>query len=209
MKASRFNIFFALAASLTGAGAFAQSNNGVPGPQDYAKFGHFIADRNIFDPNRQPHYYNSSQTYHPHPIHHGMPTIQFVGTMSYNKGLFAFFSGNSSDLSQVSQVGSKVAGYTITEITPDFVALESADKKDEPKLKVGSGFQEENGKWVVADAIAMASAESASASGSSGGSSTSTGSTGSTSSTPAPPPSTGEQNDVLKRLMQKREKENQ
>jgi hypothetical protein len=104
-------------------------------------------------------------------------------------------------------VGAKVAGYTITEITPDFVALESADKKEEPKLKVGSGFQEENGKWVMADANAMASAESASASGGSG--STSTESAGSTSSAPTPPTSTGEQNDILKRLMQQREKENQ
>ena len=206
MKPSLFKAFLVLTGCLTGAGAFAQSNH-VPGPQEYSGFSQFITDRNIFDPNRQPHYTGSGYR-RPRPISKGMPTIQFVGTMSYNKGLFAFFSGNSSDLSEVSQVGSKVAGYTITEITPDFVALESADKKEEPKLKVGNGFQEENGKWVLADANAMASAESASSSSGSN-SSTSTGSTGSTSSTPTPPPSTGEQNDVLKRLMQQREKENQ
>ena len=45
-----------LALALSGGhAAFAQSN-GVPGPQDYAAFSHFITDRNIFDPNRVPHY---------------------------------------------------------------------------------------------------------------------------------------------------------
>ena len=38
-----------------GSAAFAQSNS-VPGPADYNSFSRFITDRNIFDPNRQPHY---------------------------------------------------------------------------------------------------------------------------------------------------------
>ena len=40
-----------------GANVFAQINrNQVPGPTEYDSFSRFIADRNIFDPARQPHY---------------------------------------------------------------------------------------------------------------------------------------------------------
>ena len=56
MKRTRTKIF--LLAALAVAGNFsasAQSSNGVPGDQDYAKFASFVTDRNIFDPNRYPH----------------------------------------------------------------------------------------------------------------------------------------------------------
>jgi len=187
-----------LLALSAGVSSLAAQSNGVPGPQDYSAFSRFIADRNIFDPNREPHTPGRPSTYHRHTTPRGTPGIQFVGTMSYNKGLFAFFSGNTEDLSQVAQVGDKVGGYTVKEITANSVALESADKKDTPTLKVGDGLREEGGKWVVSDAADLPAAGSASSSDSN-----------STSSTPATAPSAGEPNDILKRLMQQREKENQ
>ena len=205
MKTSRFNKYLApcaCALSVSAAFAIAQSNNGVPGPEDYPAFSHFIADRNIFDPNRLPHNYNRNSSYHPRTRPRGTPGIQLVGTMNYDKGMFAFFNGNSDDLSQVLQAGNKIQGYTITEITTDSVALESADKKEPSKLRIGDGLREENGKWIVSDAADMPTEGSAPATAGSS-------STESTSSTPATPPSTGEQSDVLKRLMQLREKENQ
>ena len=196
-----------LAAVLAGASAGAQSSNGVPGPQDYPAFSHFIADRNIFDPSRQPHYYNRSTSYHPHITHsRGTPGIQLVGTMSYDKGMFAFFSGNSDDLSSVLQTGGAIQGYTVTEITPDFVTLETAGQKDSHKMKIGDGLREENGKWIFADASDLPSMDSAP---SSTGSSSSSSTTGGTNSAPSAPSSAGEPNDILKRLMQQREKENQ
>lgn len=180
---------------------FAQSN-GVPGPQDYAAFSHFITDRNIFDPNRQPHYYSTNRSFVRRPRSNLTPGIQFVGTMSYTKGWFAFFSGNSADLSKVLQVGSKIADYTITEISANHVQLESGDQK-QLALNVGDGLRQENGKWVPAEAGELPAAENTSATA------TAADSSSPESSSATPPPSAGEQNDVLKRLMQLREKENQ
>ena len=183
--------------------AFAQSN-GIPGPQEYAAFSHFITDRNIFNPNRVPHYYNRNSTYRPRSTsrRNGTPGIQFVGTMNYEKGMFAFFGGNSADLSKVLQVGGKIADYTITEISLDSVRLESADKKEQPAMKVGEGFRQEKGKWVLAGAGDLPAADS-------GPGTTGSSVTDSTVSTPAAPASVGEPSEALKRLMERRAKENQ
>ena len=190
--------------ALAGTAVFAQSN-GVPGPQDYPSFSHFITDRNIFNPDRVPHSYNRNSTFRSTRTtrrSNGTPGIQLVGTMSYEKGMFAFFGGNSADLSKVLPVGGKIADYTITEIAVDFVRLESADKKEQPEMKVGDGFRQQNGRWMLAKAGELPAASSAP--GTAGSSSSE-----SAGSTPALPASTGEQSDVLKRLMQLREKENQ
>jgi hypothetical protein len=193
---------FVLAALIALAGslpAFAQSR-GVPGPQDYNGFSQFITDRNIFDPNRVPHYY-TGRPFHPRPRPGRTPGIQFVGTMSYEKGMFAFFYGNNSEDSKVLQVGSMIENYTITEITTTKVVLVSTNQQQLP-LQVGDGLRQDNGYWVLAQPGDMVAASGPSESAGSS-------SNGSSSSTPAPPASTGEQNDVLKRLMQLREKENQ
>ena len=185
--------------------ASAQSNNGVPGSADYDKFSKFITDRNIFDPNRQPHIYNSNHVWRPTTRHRtGTPSIQLVGTMNYEKGMFAFFSGNSSDLNEVLAVGGKLQGYTVTQITGDSVALQSPDQKETATVKIGDGLRQEGDKWLLSKENELSMSESASSS-----SSSSSSSTGSSSSTASAPPSSAESNDVLKRLMQLREKENQ
>lgn len=189
-----------VAAGLTGR---AQSNR-VPGPQDYSAFSQFITGRNIFDPSRQPHEY-SNRPYHPTRRFTAAPTIQLVGIMSYEKGYFAFFSGNSSDLSQVVQVGGKINGNTVTDITANSVIIEGADHKS-AFMNLGDGWRQESGKWLFYKSGEMPLAGSeAPGSGVSAG--TEPAAPG--SAAPVPPPSTGEQNDILKRLMQQREKENQ
>jgi len=193
-----------LLALLASSGSVFAQSNGIPGPQEYAAFSHFITDRNIFNPDRVPHYYNRNSSYRPRPSSRRNRTsgIQFVGTMNYDKGMFAFFGGNSADLSKVLQVGGKIADYTITDISLDSIRLESADKKQQPVMKVGEGFRQENGKWVLASA-----GEIPAASGDSGN----TGSSSSESAgvTPAAPAAVGEPSDALKRLMERRAKENQ
>jgi len=178
--------------------------NGEPGPQDYSRFGHFITDRNIFDPARQPHDYNRSRTFVRHTQRpKAAPGVQFVGTMSYEKGLFAFFSGNSDDLSRIVRVGDKFQDYTVTGIESKSVVLESADKKSR-FLNLGDGLRQENGKWVISQAGELPPAPAAETAGAAGGDS------GSSAEAPAAePPSASAPNDVLKRLMQLREKENQ
>jgi len=185
---------------------FAQSN-GVPGPDDYTAFSHFITDRNIFDPTRQPHNYDSHHTFHSTHVHapRGTPGIQFVGTMSYEKGTFAFFSGNNLDLSKVLQVGDKLEGYTITYITATNVLMSAADKKEQLELEIGDGLRQENDKWIFSKAGELPTE----ASGVTTPGSSNTSSSDNTGSTPAAPPPALEQNDVLKRLMEQRAKENQ
>jgi hypothetical protein len=186
---------------------FAQSN-GVPSPDEYAAFSHFIADRNIFDPARVPHDYNRNHSFHSTHVRlpHGTPGIQFVGTMSYEKGLFAFFSGNNMDLSKVLQVGDKLQGYIITDITATNVLMTSVDKKEQLELEIGDGLRQENDKWVFSKAGELPIEVTPTVVAPSAPSSTSSDSTG---SAPAAPPPALEQNDVLKRLMEKRAKENQ
>jgi hypothetical protein len=210
MKRTTITSWLVLTAVLTGGvGALAQSSRGIPGPDEYEKFSSFITDRNIFDPNRQPHNYGVRSTYHRHtPTPRGTPGIQLVGTMSYEKGYFAFFSGNNEDLSKVLKVGDKMEEYTVTHVTANFVGLESADKKEQIELTIGDGFRQESGKWVFSKAGELPAPASAPDTTSSSSTSNSS-SNENTSSTPAQPPSATEQNDILKRLMQQREKESQ
>jgi hypothetical protein len=204
MKLTHTKIYLVLTAALTvEAGAFAQSN-GVPGPTDYSKFSQFVTDRNIFDPNRQPHYSSNSRPRAKTRVRNAAPGIMLVGTMSYEKGMFAFFNGNSADLKKALQVAEKIADYTVTDISPNRVKLESSDKKQQLELKVGDGLRQENGKWVFSGAGELpaetGARETTSASG--GEDSSDAGAT-------TAPSSASQPNEVLKRLMQLREKENQ
>jgi len=126
------------------------------------------------------------------------PTFSLVGTMSYEKGLFAFFNGNNSDLKRVLPVNARIAGYTVAKIVSGRVLLVSDDKKEKLELKVGDVLRQESGKWILSDAGELpASTSSAAATGSS-----------SASDTTAPSPALN-QNEVLKRLMELRKKEEQ
>jgi hypothetical protein len=194
---SRLAILLLLA---SGGFALAQSNS-VPGASDYDRFSHFVADRNIFDPNRVPHSYSPTRRFTRTTRRStGTPGIMLVGTMSYEKGMFAFFNGNNADLKKALQVGEKVADYTVTTIEPSMVKLECSDRKESFELKIGESLRQENGKWVFSGGSDLPAA---------GTSSSSASSPSEDSSKSAAAPSAGEPNDVLKRLMQLREKENQ
>lgn len=209
MKPMRTKLIFMLAVCLTGAGAFAQSNNNnnkIPGPTDYASFSRFITDRNIFDPNRQPHYTSTRTRTVSRPRTHSAsaPAFTLVGTMSYEKGIFAFFSGNSEDLKKALMVSGKIADYTVTDIDYGRVTLESTNKTEKLELKVGDVVREENGTWQFSGQgeVAAGSSATGSSARSSAESSSSGGDNGAPASASAP-------NDILKKLMEKREQENQ
>ena len=95
--------------------------------------------------------------------------------------------------------GGKIVDHTIVAISATEVRLESADKKDSLRLKIGEGLRLEHGRWVLADGTpASVDADATSETHPSGD-----------AKTAAAPASTAEPNEVLKRLMQLREKENQ
>ena len=194
-------VLLVLLASALSAGA---QSNGVPGPADYAAFSRFIADRNIFDPNRFP---RNSRTYVRPKNNNGVrpsrstPAFTLVGTMSYQKGLFAFFDGNNADLRKVLPASGSIAGYTVTEVTLTGVKLESADKKETVQMKIGEMMRQEGNHWLPAgrnESSASAETTEDSSAAATDDSSPDAGSAA---------PSTGEANDTLKKLMQQREQD--
>jgi hypothetical protein len=182
-----------LVLSLFAAGFFAdaQSTNDSSATTDYSSF-QVIVQRNIFDPNRYPRQGRQTRR-----RDRGAPTFSLAGTMSYRKGMFAFFSGTSSEYQKAIQQGGAIAGYTVTNITFDGAQLLSAGKKID--MKVGSAMRQESGEWVLSQPGEWSPV-----------SATDTDSeTQSTNGTPAvsQPSGGGPASDVLKRLMERRQQE--
>jgi hypothetical protein len=186
--------------------AGAQANK-PPGDTDYPSFSQFIAQRNIFDPNRYP---QEVRTYHRQSPRRHSPQVTLVGTMSYQKGEFAFFSGNDEDLKKILTTSETIVGYTVTKITPNSVLMMGTDKK-EFAMNVGDQLRESNEGWQL-----VTLADTAAGSGSAGSGTQSGGDSGGNSSNPgaasdeapATPSASLSNNDILKRLMQLREQEN-
>jgi hypothetical protein len=152
---------------------------------DFANF-QVISERNIFNPNRTAHRHRGDRP------QAAADAFSLVGTMSYAKGTFAFFDGTTSEYKKALQNSGTIAGYKVTAITPTSVKLVNGDK--ELTMKVGTQMRrEEKGAWqlVASSELPAETVES-------------------TDSTPAETTSSDsnlEGNDVLKRLMQQREKE--
>lgn len=201
-------VSFTLAAQSTNGAA---STNGAssqtesvphPAPQklDESAF-RLITDRNIFNANR------SGGTVRSTSRRVGVvESFALVGTMAYEKGVFAFFEGSSSEFTKVIKPHEVIAGYKLVEIQSNSVKLESAGKEIE--LPIGSQMRrEDQGAWQVAEVVAGGNSSSSSQSSGRGGrSGRSESSAGSQPAAGASGPS-GDQNEILKRLMERREKE--
>jgi hypothetical protein len=175
----------AQANSLTG------TNNG-PATLDYAAF-KVIVDRNIFDPNRFPHS-------GPRPIASkpkSFDSLTLCGTMTYEKGTFAFFDGTSSEYKKVLKLTDSIAGYKVANIAPNSVKLVSGT--NELELSVGAQLRrEEEGPWLLSSQSTSYAATPAS---------TSTNALATSTATSADAASGGAESDIIKKLMQRREKE--
>jgi len=165
--------------------AAAQSTN-APAVTDYSSF-RMIADQNIFDPNRFPH---TTRTRRP-SVSRSAPGFSLVGTMTYQNGMIAFFDGTESEYRKVLALNGSIAGYRVAAITLNSVKLTSTNKPVE--LAVGAQMRQEGGQWQMTGQgelpVSTADSETPAADPSSA------------------PPSSGEANDVLKKLMEQREKE--
>jgi hypothetical protein len=158
----------------------ASGTNGGPASLDYSAF-KVVADRNIFNPNR---YARSG----PGPRVAPREYLTLVGTMSYEKGSFAFFSGTDS---KALKLADSIAGFKVTNITPSTVKLASGT--NELELRVGMQLtRDEDGPWVASSAPVTSSATQAASS----------------SSTSATEPiASGPESDIIKKLMERRAKE--
>jgi len=168
----------------TGVVGHAQSTNAVARP-DYQSF-KIITDRNIFDPNRSSR--GPRRTEGPRPAR--IESFALVGTMSYENGTYAFFDGTGSSYRKGVKAGETIAGFKIADISSDRVKLES--NGHEIELNVGMQMKKQDeGEWQLSGR-----AESF---GTPSPATTVTEKTDSASG--------GEESDVLKKLMQKREQE--
>jgi hypothetical protein len=152
-----------------------------------------IAERNIFNANRSGGRVQLSSSRRAARVE----TFTLVGTMAYEKGVFAFFEGSSSEFSKVLKTNGVIAGHKLAEIYADSVKLEADGKQFE--LPIGSQMRREDaGTWKMAEAPAgNGGSDAASPMARVGSSSASSPS----SSAPA------NQSEILKRLMERREKE--
>lgn len=160
-----------------------------------------IAERNIFNGNRSPGRANAPRDTRRAPR---VDEFALAGTMSYEKGRYAFFDGSSSDYRKVLQEGGHIGGFTISEITPRSVKLAAEGKTLE--LPINAQMRrEDEGAWRTSGrsyaSSSSSNGSSSSSSDHSGGSDAKPASSSSSSS------SSGEMSDVLKRLMEQREKE--
>lgn len=137
--------------------AVAQTTNAIA-PSGYAKF---IADRNIFDPNRVPNVPGMPQRprtpYVPPPVHQ-LDSFSLVGIIGYGEGrlagVYAFFDGTSPDYRKTAQVNDTIANFKITGIAADSVTLMS-DTNNETVLRIGEQLHNDGvGHWLTASGTA-------------------------------------------------------
>ena len=205
-----------------------------PPSQEYQAF-KLIAERNIFNPNRQPGLVQGP----PPKVEKQSKTEAFalVGTLIDGGEALAFFDGSDAQYKKVLKPTEVIAGYKVLEISIEEVKLES--EGNEVKLPIGMQMKRKDADpWQLIavtaafDSISGSSDSSRSESargdsgrsdsrrgdprrsysrrsdGSSGQSLTSASSSEtSTSDTQPASTSSGDADEVLKRLMQKREDE--
>lgn len=155
-----------------------------------------IAERNIFDPTRQPRSGGRSR-----PRAEARPAridgFSLLGTLIFDKGAFAFFDGTDSKYRKVASPSDTIAGYKVARITVKSARLELNGQHVE--LPVGQQMRrQEDGTWRLAAGTPLAepSGSGSLAKGDSESSASESSGDGDAAA-----------NDVLKRLMQQREKE--
>lgn len=158
----------------------------------YASFDTFgiIGERNIFNPNRVGR--TPRNTNPPPPA---ADILSLVGTMDYDKGLFAFFDGSQPGFRQALHVGGTITGFTVTAIDSNGVELTRNGQKF--PFRIGQQLRRPAaGDWTVLslDAVQQQSTET-----------TATAAATRADNPGAPPAIPADASETLKRLMEKRQ----
>jgi hypothetical protein len=128
---------------LTSSGADTPAPAKSAGPRkiDFSDY-KLIADRNIFNPRR--HARSSTNTERretTRPVR--IESFTLVGSMSYEKGWFAFFDSANSEYRKTVQPSEKVGAFTVAEIAPMHVVL--TWDTNVVQLRVGMQMRREDG----------------------------------------------------------------
>jgi hypothetical protein len=151
-------------------------------PEGFERF-KIITDRNIFDPTRSGRQARPREERRPAAV----DSFTLVGTMSYEDRAYAFFDGSRSEFKKVAEIGKGIADYTVEEIFPDGVKLKGNDSSLE--LKIGAQMRRTDEGWqTTSSPLASLDAQTSVSSSDSGGSG-------------------DEESDIIKRLMEQRERE--
>ncbi len=147
-----------------------------------------IAERNIFNAARSGGRVNAPPRESRRPAR--ADTLALVGVMSYEKGLFAFFDGSSTEFRKALPPGGTVGGFQVLEIHPNGVRL--ANGTNQFELRVGARLRrEDQGPWQFSESTEPLAVATAGGSASPGGAES----------------SNDAADEVLKRLLQRREQE--
>jgi hypothetical protein len=176
-----------------------------------------VNDRNIFDGNRSGQRVRSSRTTsRQRPAQ--VESFNLVGTLVADGKSTAFFDGTDSSYRKALKAGSRISAFQVVDIQPAGVRL--AEGTNMIDLKVGAGFaREDRGPWKTTGVgtkyvsstsgrNSNAATRNDSASGSNEGA-TDGGNTSDAEPSESAPTgnSSMEANDILKKLMEKRERE--
>ena len=160
-----------------------------------------VGDRNIFDPERQPKIRGESR---PAPKPKAVasadaPEFGLVGVITYPRGTFAFFDCNASEFHKTLQLNAVIAGQTLSTITPQSITL-IASNRPPNLLRVGQRLrQDSEGVWQLVTGLGGEGFKR------SGSAERSTGTAAASSTTPSEDPPGSDE--ILKRLLKKREQE--
>ena len=174
----------------------------VVAPAQTADFSGFriISQRNIFNLTRvPPRTSRGAAVQAPSTF---VDAFSLVGTLTYEKGEFAFFDGTRPEYQKALQPTNSIGGYKLVAVLPTSVRLETRGTQFEMKL----GMQlrrDEKSAHLYADSFGATTYDSASAAATNAAPMLSTSSATSTSGGDASPAAS----EILKRLMQKREQE--
>jgi len=165
-----------------------------------------VADRNIFDPERQPRIRGESRpTPKPKVVAAAdSPEFGLVGIISYPRGTFAFFDGNASEFHKTLQLNAVIAGQTLSTITPQSITL-IASNRPPNLLRVGQRLrQDSEGVWQLVTGLG---GEGFKRLGSAGGATETSSALSSSASSTTPSEDPPGSDEILKRLLKKREQE--
>lgn len=196
----------------------APARSTAPTGLNYESF-KLVNDRNIFDSNRSGGRVGNSDGRSRIVNRTRVESFNLVGTLLTEGKTMAFFDGTDSSYRKALSSGSRISSFQVVEIQAAGVRLSEGTNMID--LKVGAGFErEQRGPWktigagtkYVGSTSSRNSEETTSADSSSGSSEgepapeSTNDDTGSTASASAAG-SSMEVNDVLRKLMEKRDKE--
>ncbi|MBI5388156.1 MAG: hypothetical protein HZA90_26115 [Verrucomicrobia bacterium] len=187
------------------------STAGGSGRLDFASF-KILTDRNIFDPNRSPRRQRDERREYRRPTR--IDSFALVGTMSYEKGQFAFFDGSSYEFRKVLKPADTIAGYKLAEVGHNEVKLATGTNCVE--LRMGMQMRRvDDGEWSLSmrseSSSSFSPTTAASAPSAAAGTNAEPGVVAANAeaapAATAPAAASADENEILKRLMQRREQE--